>query len=401
MTTATFADDITVEMLDADPYPIYVRLRREAPVCWVPAVNVWLATRWQDVEFMGAHPEIFSAKADSSPVERTLGKPTVLTCDGPMHKELRRAIDPKFRPRTVDQYMENLVQPIAREHLDRFSRRGHAELMAQYFEPISVLSLGHVLGLTDVGVDGETLRRWFFELAHGATNYEQDPAKQAVGDGVSREIDARLTPLLDRLEREPDDSAISHMLHAGMPEGQSRERGFMMPSLKVILLGGMQEPGHGAGSAAYALLLHPEQAEAVAQHPADLVSQAVEEGLRWISPIGTQLRQVAQPVVLGGVELEPGAPIAAVISSANRDEACFEDPDRFDIFRPKAQHAAFGFGRHFCSGHWFARQQERIAMRLLFEEVGQRRLRLDPERPPELRGWEFRAPRHLHVLWDL
>ena len=137
----------------------------------------------------------------------------MLTCDGDVHKELRASIDPKFRPRVVDSYVDALIEPIADELLDRFAGRGSAELMAEYLEPISVLGLGQVLGLGDV--DGDTLRRWFAGLAQGATNYECDPAKQAIGDGVAAEIRARLAPLLDRLEREPDDSAISHMLHAG------------------------------------------------------------------------------------------------------------------------------------------------------------------------------------------
>ena len=165
-----------------------------------------------------AHPELFTAETPSSPVELTFGSPTVLTCDGAVHKELRASIDPKFRPRVVDTYVDGLIEPIADELLDRFAGRGSAELMAEYLEPISVLGLGQVLGLGDV--DGDTLRRWFAGLAQGATNYECDPAKQAIGDAVAAEIRERLAPLLDRLEREPDDSAISHMLHAARPVGE-------------------------------------------------------------------------------------------------------------------------------------------------------------------------------------
>jgi cytochrome P450 len=388
----TFAETITVEALDDDPYPIYARLRQEAPA-FVPAVNVWMLTRWDDVEHAGGHPELFSAETPSSPVERTFGSPTVLTCDGPVHRELRASIDPKFRPRVVDGYVDDLIEPIAHDLLDRFAGRGSAELMAEYLEPISVLGLGQVLGLPDV--DGDTLRRWFAGLAQGATNYELDAAKQAIGDGVAAEIRERLAPLLDRLEREPDDSAISHMLHAGRPAGEPRDRELVLPSLLVILLGGMQEPGHGAGSALAALLAHPGQAAEVAADPAALVPLAVEEGLRLIAPIGTQLRSTTEDVEIGGATIPAGAPVALVLASANRDERRFDDPDRFDIHRARQTHGAFGFGRHFCSGHAFARRQEAIALRILFERLPD--LRLDPERPPAFRGWEFRAPAHLHV----
>ena len=383
---------ITVEALEHDPYPIYAQLRREPP-SFVPAVNLWMLTRYADVDLAGSRPDLFTAHTPSSPVERTFGSPTVLTCDGDVHRELRASIDPKFRPRVVDGYVDALIEPIAAGLLDRFAARGSAELMAEYLEPISVLGLGQVLGLGDV--DGDTLRRWFAGLAQGAINYELDPARQAVGDATAAEIRARLAPLLDRLEREPDDSAISHMLHAGREPGDPRARELVLPSLLVILLGGMQEPGHGAGSALAALLSEPEQAARVAADPAALVPLAVEEGLRLIAPIGTQLRSTTEDVEIGGATIPAGEPVALVIASANRDEERFEDPDRFDIDRPRTTHGAFGFGRHFCSGHAFARRQEQIALRVLFERLPD--VRLDPERPVVLRGWEFRAPVHLHV----
>jgi cytochrome P450 len=133
----------------------------------------------------------------------------------------------------------------------------------------------------------------------------------------------------------------------------------------------------------------------VAADPVALVPQAVEEGLRLIAPIGTQLRSTSRDVEIGGASIPAGEPVALVIASANRDERRYSDPDRFDIHRERIQHAAFGFGSHFCSGHAFARRQEAIALRRLFERLPD--VRLDADRPPVLRGWEFRAPTHLHV----
>ena len=388
-----FADTVTVEQLDEDPYPIYARLRRDEPVAFVPAVNSWMLTRWDDVAYAGAHPELFTAYAPTSPVDRTFGSPTVITCDGPTHRELRAAIDPKFRPRAVDGYLDELVSPIATRLLDELAPLGAAELMSAYLEPVSVLSLGSVLGLGDV--DGATLRRWFASLAQGAINYEQDPARQVVADAAVAEIRERLEPRLRRWSVEPDDTAISHMLHAARPSGDPRTVDEVMPSLLVILLGGMQEPGHGAGSALWALLSEPDQAAEVAADPARHVAAVVDEGLRLIAPIGTQFRSTTEAVPLAGATIPAGAPVSLVLASANRDERHFSEPDRFDLHRPRISHASFGFGKHFCSGHWFARQQERIALRLLFERLDG--ITLDPDRPAVLRGWEFRAPAHLHV----
>ena len=267
--------------------------------------------------------------------------------------------------------------------------------MSEYFEPISVLSLGSMLGLAEI--DGDTLRRWFHGLAQGAINFEDDPARWEIADATGAEIDRTLAPILERLWETPDASTISTMLqHA---EGSFDERvAMILPTLKVILLGGMQEPGHAAGTTV-AGLLESGQAAAVAADPAGLVRDAIEEGLRWVAPIGTQTRRVRVETELGGASLPVGANLGALVSSANRDEEVWgPTADAYDLFRPRRNHGAFGFGPHFCSGHHFSRVQMRIAVQRLFERLPS--LRSDLERPPVFSGWEFRAPQHLHVHWD-
>jgi cytochrome P450 len=241
-----FADEITVAALEADPYPIYARLRREAPVAWVPAANVWFVTRWQDVEFVSKNSALFAAEVATSPVERSMGKPTILTCDGPQHDELRRGFDQKYKPRAVSEYIDDLARPIVAEYVERIAPFGEVDLMAEYFEPLSGLVLARSLGFDSVDV--KTLQRWFHGMAIGAANYENDPEKQAISDAANAEVETAILPIFERLERSPDDSAMSRMLHDGMEPGRTRSRAFLLPSIKVALLGGMQEPGHGAGT---------------------------------------------------------------------------------------------------------------------------------------------------------
>jgi len=379
--------EITVEALEADPFPIYARLREEAPVCFVPAVGLHLVTRWDDVQHVATHPEIFTAEVDASPLVRTLGV-NVLTVDGADHARMRAGMDAPMRPRAVEGYAPGVIEPIARRHLDAIAARPGAELMSAYCEPVSVLALGAVMGLGDL--DADTLRRWFGDLATGGANFEQDPEKQAVADATSAEIDARLEPLLDRLEREPDDSVLAHMLAADATRAE------VLSNLKLILLGGMQEPGHALGICVWALLTHPET---LARVRADrgLIRPAVEEALRWHSPVGTQTRQVTQPVTLAGVELQPGDALAAVLASANRDERHWPDADRYDIDR-RGAHAAFGLGAHHCAGAPLARHEVRLPLEMLLDRFP--KLRLDPAHEVELAGWEFRAPTALHVRWD-
>jgi cytochrome P450 len=390
-----WAAAITVEQLDDDPYPVYARMRREAPVCLVPAVGLWFVTRWDDVEYAASHPEAIDSRVTPSPLDRTMGGESILVLDGEPQRKLRAMLDPSLRPRVVEAATPALIEPLAARLLDGIAGRGSAELMSEYFEPLSVLGLGRVLGLGHLEED--TLRRWFHGLAEGAVNFEDDPARWEVAEATGAEIDRELAPVLERMWAQPDGSTISTMLqHA---EGSFENRvAQILPTLKVILLGGMQEPGHAAGTTVAGLLLSG-QAQAVAADPAGRVRDAVEEGLRWVSPIGTQTRRARVDVEIGGIAVPAGANLGVLVSSANRDEAVWgPTADVFDMTRPKRNHAAFGFGPHFCSGHHFSRVQMRIAVQRLFERFPT--LRLDPERPTVFTGWEFRAPRNLDVLWD-
>jgi cytochrome P450 len=386
-TTSELGASITVEALEADPFPIYARLREEEPVCFVPAVGLHLVTRWDDVQHVATHPDVFTAEVDASPLVRTLGV-NVLTVDGADHARMRAGMDAPMRPRAVEGYAPGVIEPIARRHLDAIAGGTGAELMSAYCEPVSVLALGSVMGLGDL--DADTLRRWFGDLATGGANFEQDPEKQAVADATSAQIDARVAPLLDRLERDPDESVLSHMLAADATRAE------VLSNLKLILLGGMQEPGHALGICVWALLTHPETLDRV-RADRGLIRPAVEEALRWHSPVGTQTRQVTRPATLSGVELQPGDALAAVLASANRDERHWADADRFDIDR-RGAHAAFGLGAHHCAGAPLARHEVRLPLEMLLDRFP--KLRLDPERDVELSGWEFRAPTALHVRWD-
>jgi cytochrome P450 len=387
-----FAETITVEQLDEDPYPLYARLRRDEPVAWVPAVNLWLVTRADDVEYVTTHPELFRARVDGSPLDRSFGGPTILTVDGEQHLDLRRSLDAKYKPREVASYIDGLVRPIAQSALDALLARPErrADLMAAYFEPISVLSLGAVLGLGHLSAD--RLQEWFHGLAMGAINFENDPVKQQINDETATRIDEELRPLMERLQREPDGSTIASMLTVG----RLRAIEEVLPSLKVIILGGMQEPGHGAGSCLFGLLSDPDQLSLVRAEP-ERWDDAVHEGLRWVAPIGTQTRQATEDVAVCGTTIPAGGAVGAVVASACRDEREFDEPDRFDIRRPRKANAAFGYGPHFCAGHAFARDQERIALEMLVSAMPD--LALDPEYEVTMRGWEFRAPAELRVTW--
>ncbi len=389
-----FADSITVDDLERDPYPIYERLRREEPVAWVPAVGCFLVTRAADVEVVTTRTEDFTAEAPTSPVDRYFGGRTLMTMDGQEHLDLRRTLDAKFRPRQVAQYIDGLVQPIAMTYVERLMNKPGraAELVTEYFEPVSVLALASVLGLGHVSA--ARLQNWFHGLAQGATNFEDDQQKARDNAQACADIEAELLPLMAKWVAQPDESAISSMISHGCPVGEHRSAEYLLPSIKVILLGGMQEPGHGAAACLAALLEHPDQFTRVRADPA-LWADAVHEALRWVAPIGTMQATAVHDVELGGVVIPEGSLVSAVVSSACHDEDLFDEPARFDIFRPRSAHAAFGYGPHFCAGHAFARELEVIALRTLVSALPEVHL----VAPVVYRGWEFRAPAAVSVAW--
>jgi cytochrome P450 len=395
MTPATaIGPTIGVEELERDPYPAYARLRAEEPVSWVESVGLWLVTRWDDVGHVIKTPEVFTAETEPSTLNRTFGK-NLLGSEGPYHRRIRSIIQPWFRNQAIGHFPAEVIAPIANELIDAVAERGELELASEFAQPLSVQVLKRATGLGDA-VDDETLVRWFHELALGAANFEGDEEKQRVADAASREVNDTIAPILERLADQPDDTLLSSMLHTEV-DGERLSREEIQSNLKVMIVGGLQAASDLISLSTWALLSHPEQAARVAQDP-ELVQHAVEEGARWHSPVGTSTRQATRDAEIGGVRLEQGALIAAVLSSANRDDRHWNDPDTYDIDSHRRPHLAFAGGPHVCVGALLGRHEARTAMRLLLERLPG--LRLDPDRPAEITGWEFRSPEHVHLLFD-
>ncbi|HUQ43300.1 MAG TPA: cytochrome P450 [Candidatus Limnocylindria bacterium] len=387
---------ITVEELETDPYPIYAALREQAPVAYMPCLDTWMVTSWATVEAACIDATAFPATVDRSPTDRALGGISMMTTDGEPARRRRRPFDATLRPRAIEATMPAAFERLCRERLDAMAPAGAADLVPEYFEPVSVGSLAHAMGIADA-IDGPTLVRWFNGLAAGVSNYEGDAAKFAFCDEVSAEIDAAMAPLFEARLASPSDDLISHLLVAS--EGSLEERiAFVMPSFKLVLLGGLQEPAHGGATITERLLGHPDQLAVVRSDPA-LIPAAVEEGLRWTAPIGNLLRGVAPGTSLGGVSLPDEARVILVVAAANRDEAVWgPSADQFDIHSPKRANLSFAIGPHYCIGHFFARAQLAAAVGMLLERFPT--LRLHPAFEPVYRGHEYRSPKSLRVLLD-
>jgi cytochrome P450 len=398
----SWLDAVTMTELERNPYPVYERLRAEAPLAFVPVLGSYVASTAEVCREIATSPDFEGVITPAG--GRTFGHPAIIGVNGDVHADLRSMVEPALQPVEVDRWIDDLVRPIARGFLEQFENDGRAELVAQYCEPVSVRALGDLLGLQSVSSD--QLRDWFHKLNRSFTNAAMDehgefanPEGFAEGDAAKAEIRSIVDPLIDRWTVEPDDSAISHWLHDGMPAGQTRDREYIYPTIYVYLLGAMQEPGHGMASTLVGLFSRPDQLEEVVDDPT-LIPRAVSEGMRWTSPIWSATARIStRPVTVAGVDLPAGTPVMLSYGSANHDTGLYEAPSAYDMHRPPLPHLAFGAGNHACAGIYFANHVMRIGLEELFESIPN--LERDTGEGVEFWGWGFRGPTSLTVTWEV
>ncbi|MBI4943453.1 MAG: cytochrome P450 [Actinobacteria bacterium] len=394
--------DLSLEALEADPYPTYAWLRENAPVAYVPASGRVLVTTYALCEQAGVDDTVFEpAKGIFNDV---YGEPNVISLNGSAHRDLRNAINPPFRPRAVAGYRETLLRATAARYVEAVAPLGRCEATSALLEPISQRAVGDVLGFTDV--DDATLGRWFHDYAAYLVDFGRSSDVAERGRRAKTDLLAYLDGRLGALAADPDDSALSHMLHDGLPEGQVRPVEDLIGSIGVLVVGGFQEPAHGAANALLGVLGRPDaapgaggQADRLRAEPATWVARCIEEGLRWLSPFGITEKVTVSDAVLGGLRFPAGTEVGLMIGSANRDPGRWPDrPDEFDLDRPAQAHVAFGYGTHFCIGHSVAKVLGQVVLEEMFARLPN--LRLDPDAEPVVHGWATRGATTLPLAWD-
>jgi len=386
---------LTLDDLAKDAQTITARLRQEAPLAWIPALHSWVASTWSLCQAIAKDAENFSG-GETAASARVLGT-SVLTVEGDLLADLRYAMGSPVSARAIRDQVEQRMRPTARHYVEQIREKGQAELMAKYFEPISVRCVADSYGFFDV--DTDTLRRWFHALAAGVVNVARnsdgsfaDPAGFAEADRARADITQYV-----RSKADVADNAISRLLSEATPQGETRSVEYLLPSLLVVLLGGLQEPGHACSNTFLGLTGNVEQLRRVVANPA-LIPRAVAEGLRWMSPLyAGPPRSPRHDLTYAGASLHAGETVRLAYGSANHDGGQFDDPEVFDLERPAHSHLAFGVGRHSCLGSAIAPQIARVALEELFAAFPD--IAIDPARPPVARGWAFLGPPELHVRW--
>jgi aromatic O-demethylase, cytochrome P450 subunit len=386
--------DVELDVLEDNPYPTYAWMRENCPIAYVPQSGRVFVTTWALCDEAGNNDEVFEPAKDI--FNTVYGNPNVISLNGAAHRELRNAINPPFRPRAVNSYRDSRLRATAVRYIETVRDRGRAEASGEILEPISQRAVGDVLGFTDV--DDETLSRWFHDYGAYLVDFGRSTEVAERGRAAKSGVVEYLERRIPRLIVEPDASALSHLLHDGMPAGETRSIDDMIGSFGVLIVGGFQEPAHGIANTLVGLLGRPEQAARVAADPTHWSARAIDEGLRWLAPFGMTEKVMRTDATLAGLLFPAGTEVALMIGSANRDPERFDNPDVFDLDRTAKTHVTFGYGTHFCIGHSIARVLGQVVLEEMFTRLPN--LRLDPDRPPVVHGWAVRGAKALPLLWD-
>jgi len=372
----------------ADPYPALAQMRAEAPVAYVPELRGVLVTRRDDIFREEKRIETFSSYQPEGLLQQIMGD-NMMRKDGDAHMAERRAIFPALSPRTVRDHLKDAFEEIVASYIEALRPRGKMDLVRDFALPVAADSLRVITGLTNM----PTLRMDYCSQAmlDGCANYTGDPciAKKALDASAS--IDALIDDRLADLRGAPDQSILSVLNQAQVP------RDAIAGTIKVIIGGGQNEPRDAIAGTAYALLTHPEQHAAIRSGKASY-TEAFQEYIRWVTPIGMTPRRVAREDAIHGVPLTPGETVFFMFSSACRDEAHFDQPDVFDIARDTSAAIPFGAGPHFCAGAAASRCMiAEVALPRLFEAFPE--LTLAGAAP--FYGWAFRGPLSVPVRWKV
>jgi aromatic O-demethylase, cytochrome P450 subunit len=394
----SWISEITREQMQ-HPDAIVARLRDEAPLAWVPASGTYLATSWELCHEIATDAENFESLA--LPWHgRVFGEPAIINSEGEVHERLRQALGTPVSARAIRGQVESRIRPTAKELVEKLRGQGRTELMVNYFEPISVRCVADSYGFFDVPTD--TLRRWFHSLKSGAINTatnEDGSFANPAGFDAAVETREEIRAYLERKSHddpEQPDSVIARWLNQETDDGTPWTIDYVLPSMLVVLLGGLQEPGHAMGNTFLGLTTAPDQLQRTIADKA-LIPRAVAEGLRWIAPLfAGPTRSPKRDMTFHGVPLKKGALIHLVYGSANRDRSEFPDGASFNIDRASHPNLAFGEGRHSCLGSAIAPQIARVALEELFSAFPH--IALDPEQSAAAVGWPFNGPPQLHVI---
>jgi cholest-4-en-3-one 26-monooxygenase len=373
---------VAINVLDpefyVDPWQAYGWLRDEAPVWWDPVQKVWAVSRYDDVRAIEKDTGRYSSAAGSRPLVNQREDQSMINMDDPGHQDQRKLVSRRFTPRATRRH-EARVREIATAILDAVAPLGQCEAVEAIASRLPAMVIGDLLGYPREL--WERIRHWSEQTMVLSGQTSPDGPPHAIHPGippVMREFAQATIELIEARRAEPRDDLIS--VWARTPGWDIRH---ILDETILVLDGGAETTRTVLGSVIRELALRPDQRRILIERPGLLATTAVEEFIRWVSPISNMRRTATADHERHGRRIWAGDEIVLLYGAANRDPRAFVDPDVLDVARPDNRHLAFGAGTHLCLGAHLAR----LEIRVMIEEM----LRRMPD-------WELADPAEPRIV---
>lgn len=382
----------------SNPYPYYVQLREDDPIHWSPRLNAWILTRYADVHAALRDARLISGKRVESYAQSLAPNATraaqplydqinkwIGNLDPPDHTRLRRLVNTAFTPRMVDRLRPRIEQLLDRL-LDDAQRQGAFDFIAAIAYPLPAIVIAEMLGVPPQ--NHQRFMAWSDALTrYGGTGLADARTARQAGD-AARELTEFFRHLAAQRRTKPREDLISALVRAA-DEGERLTEQELLSTCGFLIVAGHETTMALLANAMLALLRHPDQLERLANDTTRIAS-AVEECLRFDSPIQHQTRVAAEDMQLHRRNIGKGQRVMPFLGAANRDPRQFPEPDRLDLGRSPNPHLAFGFGAHYCLGAPLARLEAQIALPTILRRLPN--LKLDADRIEYRRHTSNRNP---------
>jgi cytochrome P450 len=390
--------DATLDLL-RDPYPLFAQKRRESgvfkgsvmdwsktPESMLPE-HLYAAVSFHAVNRIFRDGKVFNSHIYDSTIGLFIG-PTILAMEGKKHWEHRNLVSAAFKSKSLLRWEPEIVRPVVNALIDEFIDRGEADLVKDFTFEFPTRVISKLLGLP--AEDLPWFRKRAVELISYTVKYKRAfEASAALKDYFLQQIEQRRS--------KPTEDIIGDLVTSEIG-GEKLSDEAIYSFLRLLLPAGLETTYRSSGNLLFLLLSHPDQFRAV-QSDHELIPVAIEEGLRFETPLTTVQRYATEDTVLEGVELPAGAVIDVCIGSANRDEHRWERSEEFDIFRKRLPHISFAAGEHTCMGLHLARMETRVAVECLLTRLTN--ISLITDHNPHIWGQPFRSPTAIPVTFDV
>lgn len=351
-----------------NPYPMYLNMRKNQPVLFVPDLGVWSVFRFDDVKTVLSNHNLFSSQygqppaPDAGAAAQARGQSSLITTDPPRHTQIRSLVNRAFTPRAVAA-LEPRIEAIANELLDNVIESGQIDLVQDLSYPLPVIVIAEMLGIP--AKDRDRFKHWSDEVVASADNVVGGQSTDS--RSVHEEMNAYFRGVIAQRRAAPQEDLISALLAAEI-ENEHLTEGDILSLCWLLLVAGNETTTNLIGNAVRTFVEHPAEMQRLRENP-DLLPGAIEEVLRFRSPVQAMFRIAKEDVELCGQTIPAGRRVVAWIGSANRDEDKFPDAERFDLTRSPNPHIAFGHGVHFCLGAPLARLEAKVALAVVLRRL--------------------------------